>query len=150
MKLAWLVVIAACGKDAPAIYTPAKIVAVALPSIGLTVDAPDAAKLGATEPNSVQIDWPGVKLTVRRKGDSQFEADLASAGKTASGFAKVTKQEATPDGWELRYEETYAGETLHNVTIARTIDGIDVQCKGAGNSPTAEAQLAAACASLRK
>lgn len=150
MKLASLLLVAACGKDAPAIYTPSQIVPVALSSVGLTIDAPDAAKLGTAEATSVQVDWPGVKLAVRRKGDAQFEADLGSAAKTASGFAKVTKQESTPDGWELRYEETYAGETLHNVTIARTIGGIEVQCKGAGNSPAAEAQLATACASLRK
>ena len=151
MKLALaLVVVAACGKDPPATYTPAKIAPLALPSIGLTFDAPDAAKLGTATPSSVEVDWPGVKLAVRLKRDPLFEPNLESAGKTAKGFAQVTKQETTVDGWELRFEETLGGDTQHNVTIARTIGGIELQCKGAGNTAAAEAQLAAACASLRK
>ena len=146
MKLALaLLVVAGCGKDPPATYTPARIVPLALPSIGLNLDAPDAAKIATAESASVEVDWPGVKLSVRIA-----EAELGAAAATAKGFARITKQESTTDGWELRYEETYAGETQHNVTIARTIGGIGVQCKGAGNSPAAEAQLAAACASLRK
>jgi len=152
MKLAPVVALAlACGRgSAPEPYTPAAIRPLALPSIGLTFDAPDAAKLGTATPSSVEVDWPGVKLAVRIKGDALFEPDLATAGKTAGGFAKITKQEATPDGWELRYEETLAGDRLYNVTIDRTIGGTEVQCKGAGNTSAAEAQLAAACVSLRK
>lgn len=146
-----LVVVPACGKGpAPEIYTPAKIGPLALPSIGLTFDAPDAAKIGTATPSSVEVDWPGVKLAVRLKGDALFEPDLATAGKTAGGFAQITKQETTVEGWELRYEETLGGSTLYNVTIDRTIGGSEVQCKGAGNTSAAEAQLAAACASLRK
>jgi hypothetical protein len=152
MKLASLVALAlACGRrSAPEPYTPAAIRPLPLPSIGLTFDAPDAAKIGTAVATSVEVDWPGVKLAVRLKGDALFEADLATAGKTAGGFAQVIKQETTVEGWELRYDETLGGSTLYNVTIDRTIGDIEVQCKGAGNTTVAEAQLAAACASLRK
>lgn len=151
MKLALTVaVVAACGKDPPATYTPTKIVPLALPSFGLRFDAPDAAKIETTEPTSVLVDWPGVKLAVRLRGDSLFEPDLGSAAATARAFAQISKQESTSDGWELRYEETLGGDTLYNVEIARTIGGTEVQCKGTGNTSAAEAQLAAACASLRR
>lgn len=128
----------------------APVATLVLPSIGFTIDAPDTATIDNPNPKSVFISWTGVKMHMRLKGDALFEVDLDAAVRTASAYGTVTRQGATSDGWEVRYDEEVAGDTLHNVIVTRTIGGTEVQFRGGSNTAPAEAQLVAACASLRK
>ena len=138
----------ACGHKDTA---PAPAAARPVPWLALTIDVPADARLepGKTGDDFAVLSWSGVHLSINAHTNTLFHKDLATAVASAQTDGKITKQGATADGWEVRYDEEIAGDAVHFVVIHRRIAEVEWECTGGGESPQAAESVVTACASLR-
>ena len=148
----WLVLCAvllvACGKKAAPdpVFDPPK--PFALTGLKLAIDAPGNATLGRQTDAAADLTWPSVRLTIRNN-HSGLNASTLESAVAAVTAARITKQQRTADGWELRYDETLAGDQLFTVSIHRTIAEVSLECVGTSPSSAGADSIGAACATLR-
>jgi hypothetical protein len=142
------VLLAGCSKDsapAPVLDPPKPF---ALTGLGLQLEAPGNATVVRQSDSEAAITWPSVRLSVRNNSHGLNASSLESAAAAVTN-ARITKRERTADGWELRYDDTLAGDTLYTVEIHRTIAEVALECVGSSETTVGADSVAAACATLR-
>jgi hypothetical protein len=142
------VLLAGCGKDkapAPVLDPPKPF---ALTGLELVIDAPGNATLDRQTEYDADMTWPSVRLSIRNNHSGLNSSSLESAVAAVTS-ARITKQQRTADGWELRYDETLAGDQLFTVSIHRTIAEVSLECVGTSPSSAGADSIATACATLR-
>ncbi len=142
------VLLAGCSKDsAPAaVLDPPK--PFALTGLRLQLDAPGNATVVRQSDAEAAITWPSVRLSVRNNSHGLNATNLETAAAAVINV-RITKRERTADGWELRYDDTFGGDTVYTVAIHRTIAEVALDCVGSSESTVGADSAAAACASLR-
>jgi hypothetical protein len=141
------VLVAGCSKSAPPpVLDPPK--PFALTGLGLQLDAPGNATIVGQSASEATLTWPAVRLWVRNNSRGLNASSLESAAAAVTN-ARITKRAQTADGWELRYDDTLAGDTVYTVSIHRTIAEVALECGGSSDSTAGADSIAAACATLR-
>jgi hypothetical protein len=142
------VLLAGCSKDsAPApVLAPPR--AFALTRLGLQLDAPGDAVVARQSDSEAALTWPSVRVSVRTNSRGLNPSSLESAAAAITN-ARITKREPTADGWELRYDDTLAGDTLYTVSIHRTIAEVGLECTGSSETTAGADSVATACNTLR-
>jgi len=143
-----VVLLAGCSKDsapAPVLDPPRPF---ALTGLRLQLDAPGNASIVSQSDSEAALTWPSVRLSVRNNSRGLNASSLESAAAAVTN-ARITKREATADGWELRYDDTLAGDTVYSVSIHRTIAEVALECAGSTETTAGADSVATACATLR-
>ncbi len=142
------VAVAACSKGEPAAPVLGPPTPFALTGLQLKIDAPGNATLDRQTASDAALSWPSVRLSIRNNNSGLNAPSLERAVAAVTG-ARISKQERTADGWELRYDDTLAGDKLYTVSIHRTIAEVALECTGSSGTTTGADSIAAACATLR-
>ena len=169
-KILFLMTIAACksGDKAPADQpaaaaatpTAAKLVYKPLGGLGLEAQVPDDANV---DDNTKTAGFPSVTIWsqpttfVNGAGDDSmspqtFDAAKQEVQKDPNPFQKFTKQQATPDGWQLEYElqSMIEKKPVYGYKVRFKIDGKAFECGSNGNSTAERDAVVKLCSSIRK
>jgi hypothetical protein len=151
---------APAGEPAPAAAPAAKLVYKPLGGLGLDAQLPDDANV---DDNTKTAGFPSVTIWaqpttfVNGAGDDSaspqtFDAAKQEIQKDPNPFQKFTKQQTTPDGWQLEYElQSMVEKTpVYGYKVRFKIGGKPFECGSNGNSTAERDAVIKLCGSIRK